>query len=204
VKLIKGTVQTNYKHARSVEYAIKNSGGKTKKVLVEYPYDANWKLIAPENPAEKTRDLYRFAVQAEPGKPAKLAVEEERTINQQVAITNLDDNTIAIYLNAKVVSDKVKAALQEIVKQKKALQEVAQKKQQLQQQIAVIDQEQARIRQNMAQLDRNTDLYKRYIGKFAMQEDLVEKLRGQMDELQSQETKLRQALDAYMLSLDLA
>ena len=50
----------------------------------------------------------------------KLTLEEDRTLNQQVAITNLDDGTIAIYLNAKVVSDAVKAALQEIVKQKRA------------------------------------------------------------------------------------
>ena len=41
----------------------------------------------------------------------------------------------------------------------------------------MIGQEQDRIRQNMGQLERNTDLYKRYVQKFGAQEDMVEKMR---------------------------
>ena len=60
-------------------------------------------------PTEKTRDLYRFVVTAEPGKPAELSVAEEKTIRETV-VTNLPDNQIRIYLDSKVVSDEVKAA----------------------------------------------------------------------------------------------
>ena len=52
-------------------------------MLIEYPFDAHWKLVAPEKPTEKTRDLYRFAVKAEPGKPAKLDVNEEQVISSR-------------------------------------------------------------------------------------------------------------------------
>ena len=90
---------------------MKNSGKAEKKVLIEYPFDASWKLVKPEKPAEKTRDLYRFAVEAKPGEPALLLVEEERTDSQQIALNNLDDGSIKFYLSAKVVSDKVKDAL---------------------------------------------------------------------------------------------
>ncbi len=51
---------------------MKNSGRKAKKVLIEYPVEPDWDLVAPKEPAEKTRDLYRFAVAAKPGEPAKL------------------------------------------------------------------------------------------------------------------------------------
>src|SRR5581483_3372351 len=105
VRIIKGAVSTSQKQRRTNEFTIKNSGGKAKKVLVELPNDPNWKLIAPEKPAEKTRNLYRFAVTAERGKPAKLKGEEEQTIQQQIALTNIDDNTIVIYTKSKVVSD---------------------------------------------------------------------------------------------------
>ena len=182
--------------------SVKNSAKKAKNVLIEYPLDSNWKLVAPKEPSEKTRELYRFAVDAEPGKPANVKVEEERVVNQQVAVSNLDDNAMAIYLNAKVISDKVKDALKEVVKRKRAIEGIVKQRQQLEAQLTAIDQEQTRLRQNMQQLDRNSDLYKRYVTKFSTQEDQVEKLRGQVSELQSQETKQHQSLDEYLANLE--
>ena len=67
-----------------------------------------------------------------------------------------------------------------------------------------IDTEQARIRKNMAQLDRNSDLYNRYVKKFAEQEDQDEKLRKQIQSVQAEETAARKSLDDYLLSLDLS
>ena len=65
---------------------MKNSGKHGKTVLIEYPFDANWKLIEPKEPTEKTRDMYRFAVTVEPGKPATLKIVEEQTASQQVVL----------------------------------------------------------------------------------------------------------------------
>jgi hypothetical protein len=170
VKLNKGTMIATRKYVRGTVYTVKNSGKAVEKVLVEYPFDPQWKLTAPAKADEKTRNLYRFMVEAKPGEPVKLAVEEERTDQQVVALNNLDDKTIQFYLSAKVVSDKVKEALAEIVKRKHALQELAVKKQQFEQHINQIGEDQNRIRQNMAQLDRTSDVYKNYVKKFSDQE----------------------------------
>jgi hypothetical protein len=204
VSLVKGTMHVSRKLERTIKYTIKNSAKKAKKVLVEQPLDPAWKLTAPKEPSEKTRDRYRFAVQAEPGKPANLQVDEEQVVSQQYALTNLDDGTIQFYINQKVVSEKVKAALAELIQRKAAIGKVAQDKQKLEQQIATIGQEQERIRQNMAQLDRNTDLYKRYVKKFGDQEDTVEKLREQIQTLAAEQLKLQQALEQFLLGLDLS
>ncbi len=56
----------------------------------------------------------------------------------------------------------------------------------------------------MAQLDRNTDLYKRYVKKFSDQEDQIERLRGQIGELQGQITARQKALEEYLLALDIS
>ena len=79
-------------------------------MLVEVPLDTAWKLVSPKEPAEKTRDRYRFAVKAEPGKPAELDVKEEQVVSQQVGISNLDNNAILFYINQKAVAPAVKAA----------------------------------------------------------------------------------------------
>jgi exonuclease VII small subunit len=203
VRISKGTLFIEQKQTRTQEYTVKNSGRKAKKVLIEQPFDPTWTLVEPKEPAEKTRDLYRFAVAAKPGEPAKLAVVEERIDRQQVALTNLDDNMIVMYRSAKVVSDKVKAALAEVVKRRHEMAQVAAKRTQLEQQIQAIEQEQARIRQNMGQLDRAGDLYKRYVKKFSDQEDEIEKLRAGVKEQRDQEAQLRKALDEYLMGLEM-
>ncbi len=204
VKLIKGTMQVTRKLAREQTYTVKNSDKKAKKVLIEQPLDPSWKLVSPKEPAEKTRERYRFAVTAEPGKPAKLTVEEEQIVSQQLALSNIDTGTILYFVNQKEVTPKVKEALQEVIKRKQALEQVGVARQQAEAQIATIGQEQARVRQNMEELDRNTDLYKRYVQKFGTQEDEVEKLRSKVEQLTAEETKLHKALDDYLVNLDVA
>jgi hypothetical protein len=203
VRIVKGTLIASRKYQRTQTYTVKNSGRHAKDVLVEYPHDPNWKLIEPKEPYEKTRDLYRFAMSAAPGKPATLKVEEERTDQQQMALSNIDDNTIVFYMNSQVVDRQVKAALAEVIKRRQAIQQLVTKRQQLEQQVRDIDAEQARIRQNMAQLDRGSDLYNRYVKKFAEQEDEVESLRKQIRAVQDEETAARKDLDDYLVKLDL-
>ncbi|MEX2027553.1 MAG: hypothetical protein WEH44_09630, partial [Pirellulaceae bacterium] len=45
VKIAKGTLLTERKFTREQKYTVKNSGNNAKTVLVEYPFDANWKLV---------------------------------------------------------------------------------------------------------------------------------------------------------------
>ena len=203
VRLAKGVLQTSRKLRREQIYTAKNSAKQAKKLLIEYPLDPSWKLVAPEKPAEKTRDMYRFALSAEPDKPAKLTVAEEQTVSQEVAANNLDGGAIQLYLRSPVVSDAIKKALQEIVKRKSEIEQLTQRMQQDEQQIAAITQEQARIRENMAQLERNSELYNRYVKKFGSQEDEVEKLRAEIAKLQQQVNEKRQSLSEYLLGLDL-
>jgi hypothetical protein len=203
VSLVKGLMLTSRKYIRSQEYTVKNSGKQAKTVLVEYPIDAAWTLTEPKTPTEKTRDLYRFAVEAKPGEPAKLTVAEQRVERQQIALNNLDDNTIQFYQSAKVVSEKVKAALAEIVKRKHELQQLATAKQQREQRIQKITADQDRVRQNMDRLDRTSELYKKYVKKFTDQEEEVAKLNEETASLAEQETQQRKSLDEYMINLDL-
>ena len=55
----------------------------------------------------------------------------------------------------------------------------------------------------MQQLDRQSDLYGRYVRKFAEQEDRVEELRAEITRLKDKEQAARQALDERLASLKL-
>ena len=201
IRLIKGTMLVTRKAVRSKEYTVKNSGEKAKNVLVEYPLDKSWKLVTPEKPGEKTRDRYRFAVTAEPGVSAELKVVEEKTTSQYLALNNMPEGTIRMYLAQKVLDGKIKAALAEIIERKTALAEIDTKRAQFEQQINAIAQEQSRIRQNMSRLDRNSDLFKRYVKKFNDQENQIENFNEEIAGLLKEQNAMQKALDEYLTNL---
>ncbi len=202
-RITKGVLEAEFKQSRTNSYTVKNSGEAAKSVLVEHPVDTQWELRAPKEPTEKTRDVYRFAVSAEPGKPAELKIEEQNTIRQAIAISNLNDDAIHFYLSAKAVPESVKEALREVVRRKSELAELNRQKQQLDQEVATIGEEQARIRQNMESIGQNTDLYNRYVTKFTEQEDQIERLREDARALERQIAQAQRSLDEYLTNLDL-
>ena len=203
VKIAKGTLIASRRLARSKVFEIKNSGAEAVRLLIEHPLEAGWTLVEPKEAAEKTRDRYRFAVEAEPGKPATLAVAEEQLVAQRLVLTNIDDGQILFYSSAKATSPAVRQALADVIERKREIERLAQERVKREQEIQVVGQEQERIRQNMAQLDRGGDLYTRYVQKFTQQEDRVESLRKEIADVQRQEQEARQALDAMLAKLEI-
>ena len=202
VRLVKGTLFAARKLARAKVFEVKNSGKNAVKVLLEHPLEGGWTLVAPEKPEEKTRDRYRFAVVAEPGKPVTLEVAEEMPIEETQVLTNLDDGAILFYSRAKATSPAVREALAEVVRRKREIEQLVRDKGVREQEIATIDQEQARIRGNMGALDRTSDLFNQYVRKFADQEKRIEILRGEIAGLVATEQEARKGLDDYLLAID--
>jgi hypothetical protein len=203
LQLAKGNAVVTHKSVRHRTFTVKNSGDGPKKILLEYPVQENWQLVEPKEPAEKTRKVYRFALTAEPGKPATLPIREEYATRQEVALTNWDDKTIAFYVAASEVSGEVKQALASLVKRKAEIAKLASKRSEQERQITVIKEEQARIRSNLSEITKGSDLARRYEAKLTKQEDEIEKLREQVSANVAQEATLKANLDAYLLDLDL-
>ncbi|MFM7108109.1 MAG: hypothetical protein ACKOZU_05840, partial [Planctomycetaceae bacterium] len=203
VKLVKGTLVVARKLARRKTFEVRNSGSDAVKLLVEHPREGGWQLRKPEKPAETTRDRYRFAITAEPGKPATLEVAEEQQTQQHLAVVNTDDATILFFTNAKQTSPAVREALGKVIEGKRAIERLVQERAKREQEVQVVGQEQERIRQNMAQLERTSDLYTRYVQKFAAQEDRVEAFRKEIADLQAKEQEARWGLDDYLQKIEL-
>ncbi len=202
VRLAKGVVTVSRKLSRTKFFEVKNGGDGTATVLIEHPLDQGWALVAPEKPTEKTRDRYRFAVTAEPGKTSTLEVSEAMPVVEVHALSNLDDGRIVFYMKATSTSPAVRDALENVIRRKREIEEIVQGRQVKEQEIGTIDQEQARIRGNMQALDRTSDLYSQYVRKFAEQEKRIETLRGEIAGLLAKEKEARASLDEYLGSLD--
>jgi chaperonin cofactor prefoldin len=105
--------------------------------------------------------------------------------------------------NAQAVSEPVKKALAEIVRRKQRIEQTVAQRQQLEQRIREIGEDQSRIRQNMAQLDHDTDVYRNYVKKLSNQETQVEQFRAEIAKLSADEMSQRKSLDDFLTGLDL-
>src|SRR5205823_13840401 len=103
VKIVKGVLFTTTKIRETKTYNVKNRAEQDRVVLIEHPFRPDFKLVSKE-PKERARDVYRFEVDVAAGKSAKQEVVEERDLVNQIAITNLDDNTMRVIFNSTVTN----------------------------------------------------------------------------------------------------
>jgi hypothetical protein len=202
VKAYKGILYASFKVRQSKTYVIKNRSEHERTVLIEHPFRSDWQLVIPAKPAERTRDVYRFEVAAAPNKAVKQEVVEEQTRIDQVALSNSPDEAVRVFLRSTISSPKVKAALEEALSLKAKLEETRNLIRREEEALKVIEQDQSRMRANMAQVPQTSEAYKRYLKKFDNQETEIEKRRDQIAKLQESAEKLRKEFDDFLLKLD--
>ncbi|MCS7190776.1 MAG: hypothetical protein NZ843_04130, partial [Fimbriimonadales bacterium] len=69
--------------------------------------------------------------------------------------------------------------------------------------IRAINDDQARIRENMKTLDRNSDLYRQYVQKLTQQEREIEEARRAIQRLSEQRARAQRELNDYIAGLNL-
>jgi hypothetical protein len=200
IRFAKGTLLITRRQIREQTYRIRNSADSPRTLLIEVPLQAGWELVAPKSPAETTRDLYRFQLELAAGESDEFRVETQRTIEERVAVTDAEIDAIVQYQSARSISEETKQRLDEVIARKREIERLTTERAQAQQQLDEIASQQDRIRKNMAEIDRNTDLYARYITKLSQQEDDVEMLRKAIDRLTSEIEEKRDALDTFLLN----
>lgn len=109
---------------------------------------------------------------------------------------------IGLYRQAKQLSQRVKEALQRAVSLCDRISQTVAQRTPLEQKLEEIAQEQARIRENMAKLPQNSELYGRYVKKLDQAETETEKLQRDLNTLRAAETGQRKDLSDYLQALD--
>jgi hypothetical protein len=198
VKAVKGIVYTTTKVRETKTYTVTNRNDAERTVLIEHPVRNEFALKDTDKPAETASDFYRFQVKVPAGKTDKQVVTEERIINQSVALTNLDDNNIRIFINNPVTSQKVKDGLDAAMKLRWAIAKTQQEIGELQRQLNVITQDQARLRANLKEMPATAEAYKRYLKKFDEQETEIEKYQADIKKLQGVEHSQKKEFDDFL------
>lgn len=202
VSIRKGTLLATRKLVEKKTYHVKNRDQKTKTVLIEHPFRANWQLTEPQEPTERTRDVYRFTMSLAPEAKISLPVREEKHIQQTIRLVDAHADRIAYYLQAKQISSSVKEALQQVVTLQDRLSQTRSQRSRLEQSVKTFSQEQARIRDNMARLSQSSSLFARYVEKLDQQETAIEDVQQEIERLKDAENRQKRALNDFLLGLD--
>ncbi|MDF2440424.1 MAG: hypothetical protein JWN98_1408, partial [Abditibacteriota bacterium] len=196
-----GVLTTTRKLGRTQTYTFRNKAATAKKVLVLQPIEADWKILEPTQNAEKTASEYRFAVNVPAGKTVEFKVVSERPLAETIALLNADFDALLESTRNAPASPALKAALGQMVERHRKVSELQRQRTDLEKELQTIDAEQTRIRQNMAQLDRNSALYQQYVQKLTIQEARIEKIRSEVARLRELETAAQNELRGFVNSL---
>jgi hypothetical protein len=212
IKIGDGYVSATKKQKRKRAFTVKNSNADAREVLLEVDVDSGWKLISPK-PAEQTRDVLRFSVNAKPGTPAKLEIVEEQTVSETVQMVVIDpfgkntssqfdrEKAFRLVLTAKTLSPAIKAAVEQWREKQQAVAATEAKLTQKSNRIDEIGREQARIRPTLAQLREESDLHRRYVTALTEQEDELKKLNAERTELAEKLLTQQSELQRFLTDL---
>ena len=121
----------------------------------------------------------------------------ERPIYQSVSLVDMSEGLIDYYASARELSDEVRAAIAELRGYKAEVQAREIEISRLRNDYRTIVEDQARIRDNLDSIPRDTDLYRRYIDDLSGQEEQLDQLAVAIAEAEEALIAARDELGDY-------
>jgi hypothetical protein len=202
VKVVRGVVEFRGTQTMTQIYDFTNKDSKRARTLiVEHPRRDGWSLKMPANPSDQTAQTYRFEVGMDAGNTTNFRIVEEVETYNSYSAMQLDVNAILQYAKTGAASDAVVQAFREIGRRQNEIAGFQRTIDDLERERVRIREEQERIRANMNTIDRNSDLYRRYMGKFTEQETRIEAIATETQKAQESRDKAQAALNDFVSEL---
>jgi hypothetical protein len=203
IKIIQGILHASYKQRQARTYTIANRTDQARDIIVEHPKQPGWTLVLDdkEKAPKETRDVYRFEVAVAPKKSAAVDVVLQRTRREEVTLTNSPDDVIALYVKGSKQPN-IRQALGKALTLKGMLAELQTAMEQERTAVADLDKNQARLRENLKILEKNSDLYQSTIKRFEAQEKEFDQRHAKIAQLQTELNQQRRAYESYLRELN--
>jgi len=202
-RIVKGVLHLKRKNVHVQEYLAENKDDKDRTLLIEHPLRQGWTLVDTPQPFEKTETLYRFRLAVPAGKSATLTAKEEMVSSETLAILPADTGTLEFYSRAGEIPKEVRDALAKAVSMKYAMVDTQRQLDRIKADLAAIEQDQARIRENVKVAPDKSALKTRLLEKLESQEKQVDALYRQKEELEKTLDAQRKALETFLAGLNI-
>jgi hypothetical protein len=198
VQILKGVMFLSREHRDKVKYIIRNSDTASRQVVIEHPVRAGWKLVESNKPEETSASHYRFRVSIDPDKTNELTVEEVHQDVSRSMLTDITDHQVEVLATENVMTPELQAAFRRVLEQKNQISKLQSDAQTRQKELGAINNDQARIRENMKALKGSVEekaLVARYTRQLDSQEDRLNLLHKEIAVLGEKQALEQQKLE---------
>jgi hypothetical protein len=188
IKIVHGVMTQTHQREEKTTYTVRNEDSLAHTVVIEHPARADWKLRGETKPAESTESYHRFRVEVEPKSTKELTVDEGQNTYMTWALTNLSDAEVSVFVQRKSIPKELETELRKVTEQKRKVDMLSIEMNGKAGEINRITQEQNRLRENMKALKGSAEekqLLQRYVRQLDQQEDDLDRLRKEIETLNS-------------------
>jgi len=203
VTILKGALTFSRKLSVSKTYEFRNAGTRDKTLIVEHPETSGSELFSPSTFLEKSEGKYRFSLQVPSGKQAALTVVERSPTRETIALLNLSVDSFLRYSSFTEIPAPIKAVLAKAAELKRAVEGHARTIRDLQTRRTELTQDQARIRDNLASLGRESSEGKKYVSRLLDTEAEMDKIAKRTDEARKSQQDAQASFESYIANLSL-
>ncbi|MBX3363707.1 MAG: hypothetical protein KF866_02980 [Phycisphaeraceae bacterium] len=204
IRIVRGSLERTIKNISTATYSLDSKDrNRPRTIIVEHPRLPGWQLLAPAEPTERTDALYRFEVALAPGKAGTLKVQQEQVQSQTFAVVGANLTELLAFQSQGKVSPRVIEAVRQAAALQAEVVAAEQRVAALENETREISTDQNRIRSNLASIDRNSDLYRRYVTTLNEQENRIEQIRTELAKARADVIARRTALQDYVSSLNI-
>lgn len=171
-------------------------------VYIEHPKRAGWTLTGRIKPSQESASSHRFEAALKADDSVALTVSQERERFSRYAVADYNIDALLTHARRGAASEAVKNAVLEAARLQSAVRETERALGAIQSRFDEIAQDQDRLRKNMNQVGRGSDLWNRYAAKLGEQENEIERLAAQRDDLRVRLEGGQRALREFLRDLD--
>jgi hypothetical protein len=191
------------------KYTARNEDASARTLIVEHPVRNGWTVGADPAPAETTPNAVRYRLALPAKQDASLTITERHAGETTYRLTDFDDRTIVVLVRGGAPEASLRRALQPLIDKRSELAAADARLSAVNAQIAEIDRDQSRVRENMKALKGSAEekaLLQRYTHELSDQEDKLASLRDDQKKATAERDARRQELAelAAHLTFDLS
>lgn len=169
--------------------------GSSAPLLVSHPLRSGWELVSPRNV-----DIQGDSAQIRVTGSGETVV-EERIRSQRYTLATMEDHLLVSFSANRLIDPTVRRTLQNISTLRTTLATYQRSRRELEARRDQLFADQQRISTNMAQLDRDSTLYRRYTNDLNRQENELQRLREDLEDILRDERQAEAALREYLRTL---
>jgi len=197
--LAEGVLRVSSTTLSQTTYTVKGAADAPRTVIIEQPRRDGW-VFASDALVETTPTHYRLRVEVKAGATAEVKVSFSRDNSEKIALVDTDSNEL-LYWSSLIKDPKTTAVLADLVERRQALSRAEAALDDISSELNATTDGQARIRDNLAAVPKDSTLAQRYLSTLEAQEDQIAALETRRQQAEHALTEARATFARYVQAL---